>query len=946
MLNKNKRNRWKKYASILLATAIVCDAAMTGNIQTAYADEVYTENAVTDTESEDMVEESIVNDEIDEEAVEEAIDEDSEAIEEDEIVEDSVQIEFDVIEEDDTDVKVEDDDVSDGEELPISEEDMIRFYENPDELTDDEFEDVLAYILANNEGETDELTPIDDVNVYAEGVEPVDYAAILPAQYPASVDPATGTFDMSEYPNLRNQNPYGTCWAHASIFAVEENLVKHGLADTSVNLSEAALAYFARNSVVDPLNGFKGDYTRMKPGKSWTEGGNSVYGGVVLTDWQGAVSEADNPATAYSEMPNIVANGLDSKYAYKSDKYHVMGTRSVDITNNRDAAKELIMENGMLTISYFAESSDTVPYYNATNNCWYRNDKTTTNHAIAVIGWDDNFSKDKFNACGGKLPAGDGAWLVRNSWTTTNKMGIRGYFWISYYDTSIQNCNAFLAESGDNYDYNYQYDGAIGTVYYHEKNTTLAANVFTAHGDSKGEVIKAAGFTTNTSNVNYTIDVYVNPTDAADPTSGELIPEATVQGTTSYVGYYSTPLGSDVLVGNGDKYAIVVTLKKQGYEPAVALEANINSEIFTTHAAAEAGQSFVWDSESDEWYDVGAENGINVRIKAYADKIPADQAWKVEKHKITYQLNGGKNNAKNPVSHRWIDEEKSLYNATKTGYYFGGWYTNSGLTNRITSIPAHDKKDYTLYAKWIPYKYNVVFYGNGSTSGVTSSMNAIKYGTAYNLRKNGFVRKGYTFKCWNTKKNGTGKSYKNKAQIKNLTSKNGATVKLYAQWTLKKYKITYKLNGGKNNKKNPTSYNVKKTVTFKAPTKTGYTFDGWCSNKALTKKVSKIKKGSTGNKTVYAKWEPNHYYIVLDGNGATRGYNRRFECLYDQTYKLYGFDYKRDGYIFMGWNTRSDGRGTSFAIKEKVKNLATNNGDVVVLYAMWYKIPSGPHFPW
>ncbi len=75
--------------------------------------------------------------------------------------------------------------------------------------------------------------------------------------------------------------------------------------------------------------------------------------------------------------------------------------------------------------------------------------------------------------------------------------------------------------------------------------------------------------------------------------------------------------------------------------------------------------------------------------------------------------------------------------------------------------------------------------------------------------KNKFSKKYYTFTGWNTKANGKGKSYKNKAKIK-LTK----NITLYAQWKLTKYKITYKLNGGKNAKKNPTAYTYK-TSTIK-----------------------------------------------------------------------------------------------------------------------------------
>ncbi len=68
------------------------------------------------------------------------------------------------------------------------------------------------------------------------------------------------------------------------------------------------------------------------------------------------------------------------------------------------------------------------------------------------------------------------------------------------------------------------------------------------------------------------------------------------------------------------------------------------------------------------------------------------------------------------------------------------------------------------------------------------------------------------------------------------------------------YKITYKTNGGTLSSKAVKSYNTKKAVTLVTPTKKGYTFAGWYADSKFKTKVTSIKKGSTGNKTLYAKW--------------------------------------------------------------------------------------------
>ncbi len=71
-----------------------------------------------------------------------------------------------------------------------------------------------------------------------------------------------------------------------------------------------------------------------------------------------------------------------------------------------------------------------------------------------------------------------------------------------------------------------------------------------------------------------------------------------------------------------------------------------------------------------------------------------------------------------------------------------------------------------------------------------------------------------------------------------------------------KYAVRYNLRGGKNNKKNPSYYySTAKTVKLKNPARKGYTFKGWYADKKCTKRVTAIKKGSTGKKTFYAKWK-------------------------------------------------------------------------------------------
>jgi uncharacterized repeat protein (TIGR02543 family) len=146
------------------------------------------------------------------------------------------------------------------------------------------------------------------------------------------------------------------------------------------------------------------------------------------------------------------------------------------------------------------------------------------------------------------------------------------------------------------------------------------------------------------------------------------------------------------------------------------------------------------------------------------------------------------------------------------------------------------------------------------------------------------------------------------------------------------------LNGGTNNSKNPSTYSSSKKLTLAKPTRSGYSFVGWYSNKKCTKKVTAIKKGSTGDKTLYAKWKANTYTISFNGNGSTGGSMSSQKSLaYDKSYTLTKNKFTKKGYTFAGWNTKKNGKGTSYSNAASVKGLTTKNNGTITLYAQWTK---------
>lgn len=153
------------------------------------------------------------------------------------------------------------------------------------------------------------------------------------------------------------------------------------------------------------------------------------------------------------------------------------------------------------------------------------------------------------------------------------------------------------------------------------------------------------------------------------------------------------------------------------------------------------------------------------------------------------------------------------------------------------------------------------------------------------------------------------------------------------------YKINYVLNGGKNSPENPKKYKeTDETIKLKNPTKKGYTFAGWYRAKEFnTSKIKQIKSGSSGVIYLYAKWTPIKYKIKFDGNGATSGSMSTKQCKYGTSYKLTANKYKKEGYTFVGWSTKKNGKGETYTDKEKIKNLTSEKDKTITLYAQWKK---------
>ena len=226
------------------------------------------------------------------------------------------------------------------------------------------------------------------------------------------------------------------------------------------------------------------------------------------------------------------------------------------------------------------------------------------NHAVAIIGWDDNYPKENFR----QTPPHNGAWLIRNSWG--KGMGIDGYYWASYYDTVVGTNNAvyFAKDKGES-DYIYQYDpyGMTRTVGYNGKG--YGANIFGPVKEK--QYVNGAGFYVPAANTDYKVYV-VKDYKGLDSLKNDRVEVAS--GTVEYPGYTTVTFDKQE-VQKDSKFAVVVYYTTlETYYP-IPIEAR--ERKYASRVNAYPGQSYT-SSDGAEWRDLTVYNSsANVCIKGF-----------------------------------------------------------------------------------------------------------------------------------------------------------------------------------------------------------------------------------------------------------------------------------------------------------------------------------------
>jgi C1A family cysteine protease len=431
----------------------------------------------------------------------------------------------------------------------------------------------------------------------------------LPSKY--------SSVDLGYVTEIKNQGR-SDCWVFAGIEVFESKLLVEGL--------------FTEPLSTNHLNAWA---TKRTDGKGWqrtldSDGYCEIAPG-YFTSWYGAVEEStaediDFDGDVYGDM---ITSDL-SKYGTTSIKYLYK--------DNPDEIKRSIMKNGGVYTSYAQSAS--CSYRNSTS--YYMPQSYTgsyTGHSIEIVGWDDNYSRQKFGTSSSNKPTNDGAWLVRNSWGNYNSLG--GYFWMSYEDKYVFSSKyvpSFTIEdimeiTDDVKLVQNEIYGATYEFSYVHNDIVTYMNKFDFSEDYR--TLDKVIFESTCTNADYTI--YYVPLNQNEPVADESAWVELYKGKVEYDGYICADIDDFYLPSDSGAIAVKIDSSKidegklfgdEGYEnnSLGVGEWLVNSSGYTFINDSKYGDSYIkYDGQLLDlldWYKINNDDdlGGTFVIKAITDK--------------------------------------------------------------------------------------------------------------------------------------------------------------------------------------------------------------------------------------------------------------------------------------------------------------------------------------
>ena len=432
--------------------------------------------------------------------------------------------------------------------------------------------------------------------------EPVDYSHLVSnppvfteAQLSeisiAAMDTKYDPRDRGTVSPVRNQtHDYRTCWAFAALSSLETSYLHQGYGTAVPDLSELHMAWY---TYMDPRNYYRAEMNPYLKNEPVLNFGGDNTAAIAFLARAGTAFESDMPYTRTSELGNLYSGDILSDGKLPEEYSHPLRIKELfrlgAITaDNIDLVKSMIKKYGAVAICYDAKGHGDAltAFYHASNK--------SSGHAVSIVGWDDEYSRENFN----ERPSSNGAWLAKNSYGT--RAGEDGFFWLSY-EQKIGDAAVYVAA-----------DSKVDTIYGHDtisaKDTiphNWSAAIFRANND---ETLNEVSFHTRNNNVGY--EIYINKLGSDDEPVRPGIPEKAVHsGKIEMAGYHTITLSEPLEVMAGDYFSVM-------------LKINDDSEY-----GKNKGRSAVEDTG-----EIRSSNTITIAGKSYfaevLNAVPASSDWK------------------------------------------------------------------------------------------------------------------------------------------------------------------------------------------------------------------------------------------------------------------------------------------------------------------------------
>lgn len=454
---------------------------------------------------------------------------------------------------------------------------------------------------------------------------PINWASSLKGTLEAKYDLRSA---IPENLTIRNQQQTNSCWTFAVMSSLETNLAlynhKNNLSTKTYNFSERHMVYatnrvFANNEINE--YGFN---------KGASDGGNYYLASAYLTNGQGAIEESQMPfendesliELSQIQNKNVVTQLYDT---IEFPSYNI----SEDTTEIKRQIKEHILKYGSVYASIHGAQilSD---YYNASTGALYCDNTTNcpTNHAVSIVGWDDNYSTSNFNAS--HRPQNNGAWIIRNSWGVD--VGDQGFMYVSYEDVNVYSALFGVIKASDKIDYEkiYQYNYlGYDIPFTFPSNELYLGTIFNRESSEPEYITQIAINAPET----YKCTVYINQNGASmDKNSLKKVELKAGETETFDAGYHTLEFLNPMAINN-DTFAIVVKIEgTRNSEIYVAAEMPYAGSFFES-VQVESGKCFYTTPnqfETNSWVDLSKLSEMNSRLPDFDTTIKAFTVSQIE----------------------------------------------------------------------------------------------------------------------------------------------------------------------------------------------------------------------------------------------------------------------------------------------------------------------------